>query len=279
MSGKNVVIRARHISKSFRQYKTNFQKIRYLLLMRDAGTRIDVLRDVSFDIKKGERVGIIGGQQSGKTTLMRILAGVIRPDSGKVKTVGGVSPILDFRLGFDPAMTGRDNVMIMGTALGWTPKMIKEHEEKVFRYTGLTAVKDEPMKTYKKGSAARLGFAMSTEVRNDIILLDASLTLGGSAWNAAVIKRMKEFITEDMTFVMTVNRIPTAAKLCERGIVIHEGKVVFDGAFAEAAEYFRENCSYKSRKNKKPALEESSDDDVMDDRAIENEESDDDDDV
>lgn len=279
MSKDNIVISARHISKSFRQYKSNFQKIKFLLLMKDAGTRIDVLEDVSFDIKKGEKVGIICRQQSGKTTLMRILGGIIRPDSGKVKTEGGVTSILDFRLGFEPSMTGRDNLMIMGTALGWTPEMIKEHEDWVFRYTGLTDVKNEPLKTYKKGSAARLGFAMATAVRNDIVIFDANLTLGGNAWNAAALKRMQEFITEDMTFVMAANRIATAAKLCERGIVIHEGKVVFDGPFADAVDYFRSNCRSTSQKSKTGNLEESADEDIMEERLVESEENSDDDEM
>ena len=88
MGKAETAIRVRHVSKSYRQYKTNMQKIGFLLLKRDTGIRTDVLQDISFDIKKGEKVGIIGRQQSGKTTLMRIIAGVIRPDSGKVKISG-----------------------------------------------------------------------------------------------------------------------------------------------------------------------------------------------
>lgn len=248
MGGAEIAISAKHISKSYRQYRTNMQKIGFLLFKRDTGEKVEVLQDISFDIKKGEKVAIIGRQQSGKSTLMRILAGIIRPDSGKVKTRGGLITNLDNRLGFDAAMTGRDNYIVMSTARGWSYEMIKEHEDSVFEFAKLTEKKNEPMKTYKKGSANRLGFAAATEIGNDIYIYDGNLSFGNKVWNEACASRLKKLIEGDTTFVMAVNKLADGARLCERGIVIHEGVVVYDGPYADAADYFRKNCRQTSRK-------------------------------
>ena len=243
MSEDNIAIRARHLKKSYRHYRTNMQKIQFLLLMREAGTKTDVLRDVSFDIKKGEKVGILGNQQSGKSTLMRIMAGVIRPDSGKVRVNGELTSILDLRLGFENALTGKDNYILMSSALGRSDKQIADLEDGVFRFAGLRKVKDDPIRTYKKGASARLGFATAVAAMGDVVLFDGSLSFGSKARNETCIERLKELIRGDTTFVMAVNRINDAAQLCDRGIVLHKGKVVFDGDFQEAAEFLKNNRS------------------------------------
>ncbi|MBQ6440333.1 MAG: ATP-binding cassette domain-containing protein [Mogibacterium sp.] len=256
MGKAETAIRVRHVSKSYRQYKTNMQKIGFLLLKRDTGIRTDVLQDISFDIKKGEKVGIIGRQQSGKTTLMRIIAGVIRPDSGKVKISGGLTSILEVRLGFDAAMTGLDNYKVMTTALGWSSEMIKEHEDSVFEFAKLTDEKDETLRSYKKGAPTRLGFAIATEMGNDIYLYDGPLSFGSKIWNKICINRLLKLIDGDTTFVMSVNKLADGAKLCGRGIVIHEGELVFDGPYADAVDYFRKNCRQSSRKKETEAMNE-----------------------
>ncbi len=255
--GKNkIAIRAKRIKKSFRQYKTNMQKIRFLLLMREAGEKAEVLSDVSFEIKKGEKVGIIAHSLAGKSTLMRILAGIIRPDSGKIQVNGEIVPILDYRLGFDNAMSGRDNYIRMSSALGRTTEEIKELEDSVFEFAKLKKVKDEPISSYDKGAATRLGFTIETAKKGDIVLLDGSLAFGSNHWNNACLDRLKDLISGDTTFVMIVNRIPFAAKLCDRGIVLHEGRVAFDGDFKEAAEYFRQNCKLQVPKQDPDEIEE-----------------------
>lgn len=256
MGKAETAIRVKHVSKSYRQYKKNMQKIGFLLLNRDTGIKTDVLQDISFDIKKGEKVGIIGRQQSGKSTLMRIIAGVIRPDSGKVKISGGLTSILEVRLGFDAAMTGLDNYKVMTTALGWSSEMIKEHEDSVFEFAKLTDEKDETLRSYKKGAPTRLGFAIATEMGNDIILYDGPLSFGSKIWNKICINRLLKLIDGDTTFVMSVNKLVDGAKLCERGIVIHEGELVFDGPYADAVDYFRKNCRQSSRKKEVEAVNE-----------------------
>lgn len=251
-------ITVRNVSKSFRQYKSNWQKIQFLLMMRDAGTKIEVLKDVSFDIKKGEKVGIIGQQQSGKTTLLRIIAKIIRPDSGKVRVAGGVTPILDIRMGFDSSLSGKDNYIIMNNAFGRSAAETKASEDEVFKFAGLSRLKNEPLKTYPKGSASKLGFAIATGKKDDIILFDASITFGEKAWNTASMERMQELVSGDTTLVMSVNKLADAEQLCNRGLVLHQGRLVYDGAFGDAIDYYRNNCKrnkkHKEKKHKEKKL-------------------------
>jgi len=247
MSKKKVVIRVKNVSKTFRDYKSNMQKIRYLLFWRDAGTKIDVLEDISFDIKKGEKVGIIGRPQSGKSTLMRILAGIVRPDSGKVRIDGSASAVLDIRLGLDSNLTVEHNYRLMSMYLGRSSKTIDEHEEAVLKFAELSDVRKEQLRNCKKGSATKLGFATATEIGDEILLLDSDISFGSKEWNKVCMERMKELVTEDTTYVMIVNKVADASELCERGIVIHDGRLVYDGPFDEAVDYYKKNCRYSKK--------------------------------
>jgi len=256
MSKNKVAIRAKNISKTYRSYKNNMQKIRFLLFWIDAGTKRDVLKDISFDIKRGEKVGIIGKPQSGKSTLMRILAGIIRPDSGKLRTEGGIASILDIRLGLDASMSVRDNYKLMSTYLGRSAATIAEHEESVLEFAGLSGAKNEALRDCKKGAATKLGFAVATEIGDDIILLDSDISFGNKDWNKACMARIKELVKDETTLVMTVNRVADAAELCNRGIVIHEGSLVFDGPYDEAIKYYKKNCRYTKHNTEEEAPED-----------------------
>lgn len=240
---REVAISVSSVSKSFRQYKSNMQKVQYLLFRKDTAIQKDVLNDISFEIKKGEKVGIIGRQLSGKSTLLKIIAGIIRPDSGKVKTKGSMKAILDIRAGFDGALTGRDNYVNLATILGWTPEEIKAREDEIFEFSGLTHVKDDSARTYKRGSLGLLGFTVNTATGADIIIYDGSFGFGIKYISDACEERLRNLVSsEDVTFVMT-GRINDEMKFCERGIVLHESRIVFDGPFKEALRYFRLNCS------------------------------------
>lgn len=239
MSERKVAIKVKNVSKTYRQYKNNMQKIQFLLLKRDVGIKEPVLKKVSFEIMQGEKVGIIGMERSGKSTLMRILGGIIRPDSGKVTVEGSVLPIMDVRLGFDAVMSGKDNYIVMSTALGRSSDVIKAHEDSVFEFAQLTDLKDEPVRNYPKYAPGRLGFVTATEIDSDIVLYDAGFAFGNNAWNQACRNRMKELVSGDVTFVMTVKKVADAAALCERGIVLRDGTVAFDGNFEDAVEYYK----------------------------------------
>ena len=243
----DVVIRVSNVKKTYRRYKKNFQKIQNLLLLQDAGEKISVLRDVSFEIRRGEKVGLIATPQSGKTTLMRVLAGIITPDKGEVEVNGKVTTVFDHKLGFQSALTGRDNYEIRCTLMGWTKEEMQERAASIFRYSGVTDdIVDEPISTYKKTKPNLLGYTIATVERPEIMLYDEKFNLGTKKAVRNTVERLRKLIdSPDITFLMSVSNVEIGRKLCRRGIVLHHGKVVFDGDFDEAIEYYKSNCRKK----------------------------------
>ena len=238
------VIKAENISKEHRHYDSNLKKMQHLLFGKDTGEKTLVLQDVSFEIEKGEKVGIIGKTTTESTTLLRILAGVIQPDSGSYMVSGEVTALIDNKFGFESSLSGRENYVVRCSLLGWPKEMIKEKEEEIFEFAGLTNDIDKPLRLYRKTGISRLGFTISTETKPEILLYGDSLSFGGSKNSNQCIKRLKELVEgDDTTVLMNAFDRKGAAQICSRGLVIHEGALVFDGPFEDAVSYFKENCS------------------------------------
>lgn len=245
-----VIIKVDNIKKNYRVYKTNWQKIKSLLFGQSAGRVRNALKGVSFEVQKGETVGIIGLPFSGRTTLMKILCGIIAPDSGSVEVNGKVTPVLDYRMGFQTVMPGIDNYHIRCKLLGWTDEEIADHEDAVFEFAGLSKEKNLAMRQYRKGRINRLGFAISTELKPDILVYDEKFSFAAKTFADKAIRRLKKLTADDdTTLVMTVTQREYARSLCKRGIVLDKGKVVFDGPFDEALEYYDANVKSKLKQS------------------------------
>lgn len=245
------LIKVEHVRKTYRDYKSNFQKLRHMVILSSAGEKNRILQDISFEIKKGEKVAIFTPPRSGKSTIMRIIAGIIKPESGTVEVKETPTLIFDHRMGFEASLSGRDNYEMRARIEGWSKEKIKEREEAIFKFTVLSDLIDAPMRTYPKGGPTRLGFAISTDDDPEFLLFDERMAFGSVKINRKYLKRLKRFTKNpEMTFVMAANEPAVAVKLCERGIVIIEGKVVFDGPCAEARSYLKEHlASDKKKKN------------------------------
>lgn len=193
---ENPVISVSNISKSYRYYKSNHQRLQHLILGMNTGRTAKVLRDVSFEINRGEKVGLLGVVGSGRTTLMEILSGTIKPDGGKFRINGDLTSVMDNRLGFDNGLSGRENLHIMGTILGWPEKTISEKEQSYIEFAKLEKIIDQPVKLYPKGAAARLGFLLNTENRPDIMLFDDAFSFGGTKYDLKFISRLQKSLTK-----------------------------------------------------------------------------------
>ena len=236
-------ISVRNLKKTYMIYKKNGQRLLREGFGIKAGDTLEVLKDVSFEIKRGEKVGLIGNIGSGRTTLMRILSGIITADSGTVKVNGTVTPVLFYAMGFEGHLTGRDNIRLKGTLMGWDHSTIREREEALAETAGIAEIIDEPAKIYPRGSMNRLGFVMNTEFKPDIMLHDEKFVVGGKVYEKACTKRLRKLVKDDdVTLLMTVNSITNAKGICKRGIVLDDGVICFDGEFMEATEYFKTNC-------------------------------------
>lgn len=236
------IISFEHVTKEFRYYGSNHQRFWHEVFWTDTGKVIKALDDVSFTIEKGEKVALIGRDRSGRSTAIRLMAKIIKPNSGKVRVRKKPEVIFNHRLGFDGGLTGRDNIKLKAAFKGWSRAKTKKLEPEIIEFADIKDIVDEPVKSYPPGTLSRMGFAMNTIDKPELLLFDEIYNFG-RLYVHKCLERFYEFLSgDDITFVMTVGNANVAKKICTRGIVLDEGKLVFDGPIEEAIKYFRENC-------------------------------------
>ena len=184
---------------------------------------------VDLEVRKGESLGIIGRNGAGKTTLLKVVARVLRPMSGSVRTVGRVAPLLELGAGFDPELTGRENVFLNGAMLGHTRRYMHERLAEIVAFSELSEFIDAPLRTYSTGMVARLGFAVATDVEPDVLLIDEVLSVGDKEFQEKCIDRLKGFQERGVTFVVVSHALDLIADLCHRAVWVDGGRIVADG--------------------------------------------------
>jgi lipopolysaccharide transport system ATP-binding protein len=206
------------------------------------GPRCDIhaLKNVSIEIGAGERVGLLGHNGAGKSTLLKLIAGLYPPSSG-IRTVRGeVRSIFEIGLGFEPDATGRENILYRGLLLGLTPKFMRTITEDVVAFADIGEFIDYPIKTYSSGMLVRLAFAISTAVGGDILLLDEVIGAGDAKFMIKARERMRTLVAQSEILILASHDLGTLASICQRGLVIHNGEVAFDGSIAHAITRYKE---------------------------------------
>jgi len=181
------------------------------------------LHDVSFRVSRGETVGIIGRNGAGKSSLLRILANIVKPDKGTIIRAPVEASILSGGIGFDPRLTGRQNIMFSSLLLGMDKRHARGVMDQVIELAGIDEAIDEPVKTYSSGMRSRLGFAIVYYVETEIMLLDEILASGDHTFKEMATKLMKQKIQSDRTVVIVSHAMPTVRELCDRVIRIEDG--------------------------------------------------------
>ena len=197
------------------------------------------LRDVSFSVLPGERVGVIGQNGAGKSTLFRAIARVRRPTSGRVVVRGRVAPLLELGLGFHGELTGRENVILQGTIMGFSRRDMLDRMDSIAAFSELEEFLDAPVRTYSSGMAARLGFAVATDVDPDILLVDEVLAVGDLRYQAKCFDRMSHFRERGKTFLLVSHALDDVVEVCQRVLWISGGQIVADGPASEVVEAYR----------------------------------------
>lgn len=196
------------------------------------------LNGVDFQINKGDFVGIIGRNGSGKSTLLKILAGIFEPSKGKIHVRGTLVPFLELGVGFNPELTGRENIFLNGIILGMTRKYMESKFKEIVEFSEISDFIDLQVKNYSSGMIVRLAFAIAMEARADIYLLDEILSVGDAAFQKKSLQKMLGLLSDGATGIFVSHSIKDVRDYCNRVIMLKDGKVAYDGPTVEGIEKY-----------------------------------------
>jgi lipopolysaccharide transport system ATP-binding protein len=194
------------------------------------------LRDVSLEVRDGEVVGLLGRNGAGKSTLLKILAQITAPTHGCVRLRGRVASLLEVGTGFHPDMTGRDNVYLNGSILGMTRREVQQRFDQIVEFSGIEEFIDTPVKRYSMGMRVRLAFAVAAHLDPEILLVDEVLTVGDAGFQQKCLGKLGEVSRSGRTVLLVSHNAAAVESLCQRGILLERGRVVFDGTQTDALE-------------------------------------------
>jgi lipopolysaccharide transport system ATP-binding protein len=183
------------------------------------------LRDVNLSIIRGESLGLIGHNGAGKSTMLKLIARVLRPTQGRVLVRGNVAPLLEFGAGFHPELTGRENVYLNGALLGYSHRQMAEKFDRIVDFAELWDFIDAPMRTYSSGMWARLGFAVATDIKPDILIIDEVLSVGDESFQRKGYARMQEFRDQGATILFVSHSMDLIEQICQRAAWLDHGQL------------------------------------------------------
>ena len=199
------------------------------------------VQDVSFKVKKGEILGIVGKNGSGKSTMLRAIAGIFSPNSGTVDLHGHSISLLAIGIGFQKELSGRDNILLSGMLLGFTEEQIRARMQEIIDFSELEDYIDAPVRTYSSGMYSKLAFSITAVLETDIILIDEVLSVGDAKFKKKSYKKMKQLIMDkDRTVVIVSHDTKTIRDLCDKVLWIHEGRLMEYGKTGEVLEKYEE---------------------------------------
>ncbi|MBP9207434.1 MAG: ABC transporter ATP-binding protein [Kofleriaceae bacterium] len=196
------------------------------------------LRGMSFTASSGEIVGLIGRNGAGKSTMLRVIAGIYRPDEGRVRTAGQVLLLAGLAAGFNIHLTGRENVYLYGSILGMPKPRIDELFDTIVDFAELRDFIDQPVKTYSAGMRARLGFSVASETNPAVLLLDETLAAGDAAFVEKSAAKIKAMVTGERTVLVASHALELLRELCPRSIYVDKGEILADGPTGDVLEYY-----------------------------------------
>jgi lipopolysaccharide transport system ATP-binding protein len=196
------------------------------------------LRDVSFSLEPGEAFGIIGGNGAGKSTMLKLLTGIMRPTHGSIRVTGRLSALIEVSAGFHPDLTGRENIFLNGAILGMSREEIRQRFDAIVAFSGLEDFIDTPVKRYSSGMYARLGFSVAAHVDPDVLLVDEVLSVGDYLFQQKCIERMRAVIASGATVVFVSHNLREVAALCRRSLLLERGRVQRIGPTSEVVQLY-----------------------------------------
>ena len=246
---KDTVIRFQNVTKIYKLFTSTRKRLLSVFLKNIKYKEKKAVDDVSFEIKRGDSVALFGKNGAGKSTVLKMITGVSFPTSGEIEVNGRVSALLELTSGFDQEFSGRENIYLKGHILGLSDKEIKELEPIIIEFSELGDYIDQPVRTYSSGMKSRLGFAINVNIRPEILIVDEALSVGDNAFKVKCKEKINEIIEKDnVTLLFVTHQTAVAEEFCTRGIVMKNGKLIFDGEVHEASEYYKKMYNIKKKK-------------------------------
>lgn len=238
------VIKVNDVTMEFNLSKEKVDSVKeYFIKMVKRELRYDrfqALENVSFSINKGDRIGILGLNGAGKSTLMKVIAGVFKPTKGTVEKRGVIAPMIELGAGFDKQYTGAENIYLYGAVLGHSRKFMEEKFDEIVEFAELHEFIDVPLKNYSSGMRARLGFAIATVVKPDILILDEVLSVGDVKFRKKSEKKLLEMMDTGVTVLFVSHNLEQVKRICNKAMILEKGKLVAFGDMDEVVEQYKE---------------------------------------
>jgi len=236
------VVDVQGVSKHFRLYHERHKSLKERLIHPGGGTYTDLkaLQDVSFKVDAAQTVGVIGRNGSGKSTLLKCICGVLQPSSGQILVRGSLAGLLELGAGFQPELSGRDNIYLSASMLGLSRRAVDRLFDEIVEFSELQGFIDTQVKFYSSGMYVRLGFAVAVNVDPDVLVVDEVLAVGDENFQTKCMDRIRQFQQEGRTILLVSHNADQVRALCDRAIVLDKGALIADGPSGESVKIFRE---------------------------------------
>ena len=235
----NYAIRLKNLTKEYKLYRNDKARFLGIFSKRVPYKVKKAVDNISLDIPVGDSIAILGRNGAGKSTVLKMITGVVYPTAGEIEVNGRVSALLELGAGFDPEFTGRENIYLKGQLMGLTEDEVDHLEPKIVHFADIGEYIDQPVREYSSGMKARLGFAINANIDPEILVVDEALSVGDQAFAKKCTDKVADIVSKDGVTVLFVTHSPNTAKdFVKRGIVMDNGKIVFDGPIDEAAAFY-----------------------------------------
>lgn len=218
--------------------------------------KFDALKDVTFEVKKGEHLAILGFNGAGKSTLLKTIVGVYKPTTGSVEKCGVIAPLLELGAGFDPNYSGKENIFLYGAILGYSREYIQSKYDEIVEFSELGHFINVPLKNYSSGMKARLGFSIATAVEPDVLILDEVLSVGDAKFRTKSLKKVQSLFEKGVTVLFVSHSIEQVKAICDTAILLNHGEIIAKGDVDSVSAIYEEMTQGKKDSKEKAMREE-----------------------
>lgn len=247
----NIAIKVEHLNKVYRLYDKPIDRLKESLSLTKLTLHREhyALNDINFEIQKGETVGIIGTNGSGKSTILKIITGVLNPTSGKVEVFGRISALLELGAGFNMEYTGIENIYLNGTMIGYSKEEIDNRLETIVKFADIGEFINQPVKTYSSGMFVRLAFAVAINIDPEILIVDEALSVGDVFFQAKCYRKFEDFKKAGKTILFVTHDLSSISKYCDRAILLNNGAKISEGIPKEVIDIYKKVLVHQLDKN------------------------------